>query len=166
VTFSRRLLGAIKIGMRDRKHPKKFVSFASTMALAASRDHVGALEDAFHDVVQSMLGAIESIQRDAAAPTSHPPDPNQVRFDQLPRLAEEVVGKFKTIDRLIDEAERDTCIGQDVEEIKRTLEQQQAEYDRDVMELAPLCTDAEMWIDRIREMINLIAANSLWKNPA
>jgi hypothetical protein len=130
------------------------------------KDHVSALEEAFHDVVYSMLGAIESIQRDAAAPSSHPPDPNQLRFDQIPRLAEEVIGKFKNIDRLIDEADRDTCIGQDIEQIKRTLDQQQDNYDREVLELAPLCTEAEIWLERTRDMLNVIAANSLWKSPA
>lgn len=125
-------------------------------------DHVGELQKAFEELLDTMFKTISNIQRDAAAPTSSN-DPNQIKFDQLSSLARQIVEKTKDIDRIIDRANEETCIGKDIQDIKDTLIQKAESYEKKVIELNESCAQAEKWLARIRQMLNVIAENTPWK---
>jgi hypothetical protein len=131
------------------------------MAAAAPRDHVSLLQEAFEDVLNTMFTTILSIQRDAAVP-SQANAGSQIRFDQLPVLADQIVKKVKMIDVLIDETDAETCIGKDIDEIRETLQQRSSEYEENVMGLSETCEQAERWIIRINDMLNIIARRTPW----
>ena len=123
------------------------------------KDHVGLLQEAFEDLLNTMFKTITEIHRDAAAPPA-PGDQNQLRFEQLPILADQIVKKVKAIDALIDEAAQETCIGKDIKEIKDLLAEGSAEYEQQVRELGPNCDAARKWIVRIKEMLEVIMKNT------
>ena len=123
------------------------------------KDHVGLLQDSFEEVLNLMFTTITAINRDAA-PGNANNDPNQLKFDQLPGLADQIVKKVKAIDALIDEADQETCIGKDVKEIKESLAEKSAEYEHKVQELEPNCEAARKWIVRIKEMLDVIMKNT------
>lgn len=124
-------------------------------------DHVGCLQDSFQDLLNTMFTTISSIQRDAAIPLQ-PNDLNQLKFEQLPILADTIVKKVKQIDVLIDVANEETLIGKDIEEIKNSLEKQKQEYQSEVVALSSNCEVAEKWLTKIRSMLDVIAANTPW----
>lgn len=132
------------------------------MITAKIPDHVGELQKAFEELLDTMFKTISNIQRDAAAPTSSN-DPNQIKFDQLSSLARQIVEKTKDIDRIIDRANEETCIGKDIQDIKDTLNQKAESYEKKVIELNESCAQAEKWLARIRQMLNVIAENTPWK---
>lgn len=124
-------------------------------------DHVGMLQEAFEDLLNTMFTTISNIQKDAASPNQGN-DPNQIRFEQLPQLADQIVKKTKNIDNIIDRANEETCIGKEMQEIKDTLSQKEKSYKNDVNELKENCAQAEKWLGRIRQMLDVIAANTPW----
>lgn len=136
--------------------------FSIKMITAKIPDHVGELQKAFEELLDTMFKTISNIQRDAAAPTSSN-DPNQIKFDQLSSLARQIVEKTKDIDRIIDRANEETCIGKDIQDIKDTLNQKAESYEKKVIELNESCAQAEKWLARIRQMLNVIAENTPWK---
>lgn len=125
-------------------------------------DHVGELQKAFEDLLNTMFTTISKIQRDAAAPASSN-DPNQIKFEQLPLLADQIVKQTKNIDNIIDRANEETCIGKDIQDIKDTLNQKAESYENEVIQLNESCAQAEKWLGRIRQMLDVIAANTPWK---
>jgi hypothetical protein len=135
------------------------------MAAPAPRDHVSLLQEAFEDVLNTMFTTITSIQRDAAAPTQSNAG-SAIRFDQLPVLADQIVKKVKMIYVLIDETDAETCIGKDIDEIRETLQRRSSEYEESVMGLSATCEQAEMWIVRINDMLNIIARRTPWLHHA
>ena len=134
---------------------------ASQMTTTRIPDHVGMLQSAFEDLLNTMFTTISNIQRDAAAP-SQVNDPQQIKFDQLPQLADQIVKKVKNIDSIIDRANEETCIGKDVVEIKETLNQKSEAYENEVCGLQENCKKAELWLSRIRQMLDVIAVNTPW----
>ncbi|KAK8894859.1 hypothetical protein M9Y10_023299 [Tritrichomonas musculus] len=131
------------------------------MTTTSIPDHVGMLQEAFADLLNTMFTTISNIQRDAASSNSGN-DPNQIKFDQLPQLADQIVKKTKNIDNIIDQANDETCIGKDIQEIKDTLSQKAESYENDVKDLDESCAEAEKWLGRIRQMLDVIAANTPW----
>ena len=127
--------------------------------MSRAKDYVGLLEGAFKDQIRYMLDVISAIERDAIGP-GQVPEPGQITFQQIPTLAEQIVRKSKAIDNLIDEANQETCIGKDIGEIKHTLAQKSAEYKESVQSLSRNCEEAKVWIDRINDMLNVIASNA------
>jgi uncharacterized membrane protein YccC len=108
-----------------------------------------------------MTTTISKIQRDATA-LPQAGEPNQLRFDQLPSLADQIVRKVKAIDALIDEANEETCLGKDVDEIRDELARKAADYEESLGELNEKCRLAEEWNARIRKMLLLIADHTPW----
>ena len=126
------------------------------------RDHVGLLQDQFETLLYQMFDVIEKIQRDAAvAPGTNE---QQLKFEKLPELAEDIVKRVKIIDALIDEANKETCIGKDEAEILESLNQKNQEYEDDVASLSQNCEAANVWLERIRKMLKIIAENTPWMN--
>lgn len=125
----------------------------------STKAYVSLLQDSFEDLLNTMFTTVMEIHRDAAAPAA-PGDPNQLKFEQLAGLADQIVKKSKAIDALIDEADQETCIGKDVKEIKESLAQKSAEYEQKVHELGPKCDEARKWIVRIKEMLEVIMKNT------
>lgn len=122
-------------------------------------NYVGKLQEAFNDLFETMSQTISKIHRDAASP---PNEPNQITFEQIPQLAERIIQKAKTIDNIIDEAMDQTCIGQDIQEIKNTLEQKREAYDKEATELDQYTEEANLWLQRIRQTLHVIYANTPW----
>jgi hypothetical protein len=89
-----------------------------------------------------------------------------MRFDQLPGLADQIVKKVEFIDILTDETDAETYIGRDIHEIKETLQRRNAKYQESVMNLTTTCEQAEMWILRINEILNVIARHTPWLRHA
>jgi hypothetical protein len=142
--------------------PLKFNTlFPSGMDTHIPRDYVGLLQERFEDVVNTMFTTVLNIQRDAAAP-AHSGEPNPIRFEQLPSLADQIVRKVKAIDALIDEANEETCLGKDIDEIREALARKSADYEERVNELSGNCRLAEAWSARIRKMLVLIADHTPW----
>ena len=126
------------------------------------RDHVGLLQDQFELLLTTMFNSISNIQRDAAADPGT--NEQQLKFESLPQTAEEIVKRVKNIDALIDEANCETCIGKDEAEILESLQQKSQEYEDEVASLKEYCDEAKEWLDRIREMLKIIAENTPWMN--
>jgi uncharacterized protein YeeX (DUF496 family) len=131
------------------------------MTVTQPRDYVGLLQERFEDVLNTMFTTISNIQRDAAA-APQPGEPNQVRFEQLPGLADQIVRKVKSIDALIDEANEETCLGKDIDEIREALARKSADYEDRVRDLNGNCRLAEAWTARICKMLLLIADHTPW----
>ena len=126
------------------------------------RDHVGLLQDQFETLLYQMFDVIEKIQRDAAvAPGTNE---QQLKFEKLPELAEDIVKRVKIIDALIDEANKETCIGKDESEILESLREKTQEYEEDVASLTPKCEEANIRLERIRNMLKVIADHTPWMN--
>ena len=83
-------------------------------------------------------------------------------MENLPEYAEQIIRKVKEIDAIIDEANKETCIGKNINEIVESIEQKSEEYDQEVNELTVYCDEAEIWLKRIKEMLNVIADNTPW----
>lgn len=124
-------------------------------------DHVGELQKEFDELLTLMFTTISNIQRDAAAPSSSN-DSNQIKFDQLPQLADQIVEKTKKIDSIIDQANEKTCIGKDIQDIKVIFNKQAESYEKEVIELGESCEEAEKWLKRIHQMLGVIAQNTPW----
>ena len=126
------------------------------------KDHVGLLQDQFEALLTSMFESIDNIQKDAAAAPGT--SEQQAKYENLPQIAEDIVKRVKTIDALIDEANKETCIGKDESEILESLRQKNQEYEDDVASLSEKCAEANVWLDRIRNMLKVIADNTPWMN--
>lgn len=129
------------------------------MATPLLKDHVGLLQDSFENLLRAMFESIGNIQRNA---NSNPSQDQDFTFDKLPSIAEDIVYKVKQIDMLIDQANEQTCIGQDITEIQQSLREKSAEYEKDVASLKDRCDQAEKWLERIRQMLDVIAQNTPW----
>ncbi|EAX94763.1 hypothetical protein TVAG_346260 [Trichomonas vaginalis G3] len=128
------------------------------MSAPKLRDHVGLLQEGFEGLLTTIFRTIENIQRDAClAPGTNE---NQLKFENLPQIAEEIVKRVKYIDALIDEADKETCIGKDEKEILQSLNDKNLEYEQDVESLSQNCEQAEKWLGRIRQMLDVIASNT------
>lgn len=128
------------------------------MSAPKLRDHVGLLQETFEGLLTQIFITIENIQRDACLPAGT--NENQLKFENLPQLAEDIVKRVKYIDALIDEANKETCIGKDEKEILQSLNDKNQEYERDVESLSENCEQAEKWLGRIRQMLDVIASNT------
>ena len=128
------------------------------------RDHVGMLQDAFAELLTTMFQSINWINANATLPQDNPNpnDPKQASFDQIPLQAQQVINRVKEIDALIDEANSQTCIGKEIDDIKAAIQEQSDEYDRQVGELSSKCEEAEKWLQRIHQMLDVIAKNTPW----
>ena len=126
------------------------------------KDHVGILQDQFEILLTSMFESIGSIQRDAAAAPGT--NEQQLKYENLPQIAEDIVKRVKTIDALIDEANKETCIGKDESEILESLREKTQEYEEDVASLTPKCEEANIRLERIRNMLKVIADHTPWMN--
>ena len=124
------------------------------------RDHVGLLQDSFGILLSTMFSTIGRINADATS--TLPAEQIPTKLENLPELAEQIVMKVKEIDAIIDEANQDTCIGKNVNEIVQSLEKKSEEYDQEVNDLSRYCEQAELWLGRIKEMLNVIAENTPW----
>jgi hypothetical protein len=131
------------------------------MAANPPRDYVCLLQERFEDMLNTMTTTISKIQRDAAS-LPQPGEPNQLRYDQLPALADQIVRKVKAIDALIDEANEETCLGKDLDQIREELARKAAEYEESVSLLNENCRLAEIWSSRIRKMLLIIADHTPW----
>ena len=121
------------------------------------RDHVGLLQDSFGELLETMFSTIRVIQID-----SDGNQPVNTKMENLPEYAEQIIRKVKEIDAIIDEANKETCIGKNINEIVESIEQKSEEYDQEVNELTVYCDEAEIWLKRIKEMLNVIADNTPW----
>lgn len=126
------------------------------------RDHVGLLQDQFETLLTTMFTSIDSIQQSAVSDPGT--NERQLKLENLPQMAEDIVKRVKIIDALIDEANKETCIGKDESEILESLNQKSQEYENDVASLSENCEQANIWLGRIRKMLNVIAENTPWMN--
>ena len=104
-----------------------------------------------------MFSSIETIQRDANSNSDNSNIQNQVL-----KMATEIVEKVKQVDALIDEANEKTFIGKDTYEIENSLRQKSEEYEKEVLTLGEQTNKAEILLDRIKEMLDVIAKNTPW----
>lgn len=128
--------------------------------MAGVKDHVSLIQEAFEDLLDTMFNAISSINRDAVR-SEHTNDPNQLRFDQLPALADQVIERVKNVDAVINEADAKSCIGKDVEEVRAELAEKTQEIDAKRQALRPQCEEAEVHIERIEYILDRIVKSSL-----
>ena len=125
-----------------------------------NEDHITLLQNYFEDLLKIMFSTIQSIQNDAGVTPSQ--DSNQIQYDQLPTLAENIVEKVADIDKLIDRTYKETFLGKETSEIKELLLEMTVQYEKDVMELSDKCKQAEQWIGKIHQMLGVIANNTPW----
>ena len=121
------------------------------------KDHIGLIQNAFGELLTKMFSSIETIQRDANSNSDNSNIQNQVL-----KMATEIVEKVKQVDALIDEANEKTFIGKDTYEIENSLRQKSEEYEKEVLTLGEQTNKAEILLDRIKEMLDVIAKNTPW----
>ena len=116
------------------------------------RDRVGMLQESFEELLRKMQSSIFKIHEGV---NCHVPV-------NVQEQAEDLVKQTLIIDKLIDELEESAFIGCDIESVKRSLEEESAEYEDEVKELGTQCEKARKWLDRIDQMHKVMARNIPW----
>jgi hypothetical protein len=131
------------------------------------RDQIGLIQNSLQDLLHLMVDAIGRIQRDAAIdPASVTPASNRLyTYEEIPDQARVIVRTVMQIDALIDEAIEQTIIGKDESEIFEILKKESDAFVANVEPLVERARDAEVWIARSAEILDLIASNALGLQP-
>jgi hypothetical protein len=145
----------------------KTVMNAADQQAWKGRDQIGLIQNSLQYLLHLMVDAIGRIQRDAAIdPAAIPPDANRLyKYEEIPDQAREIVRTVMQVDALIDEAIDQTIIGKDESEIFEILKKESDTFVANVEPLVERARDADVWIARSAEILDLIASNALGLQP-
>jgi hypothetical protein len=132
-----------------------------------ARDQIGLIQNSFQDLLSLMVDAIGRIQRDAAKDPEKlgPGDAPLFKYEEIPFQARAIVHKVLQIDALLDEAIDRTVIGKEESEIFDALEKESDAFLAGVESLTQQTQEAEIWMARTVELLDLIAVNTLGFQP-
>jgi hypothetical protein len=126
------------------------------------RDHIGLIQQQFQGLLEVMKDALGLIQRDAPFGPDNPPPDGRVlmTYDQIPGIAKQIIAHTLRIDALIQEAMETTLLCEEEDSILVSLKKESDEYKENVESLSEQNTEATIWIERMRSLLDVITTQT------